>query len=65
MLYAADVHMKQRDYLANEFSGADIMTGPACTVSKRLGADISDKPHLEKYIDRCNSRSAMRRAWTV
>ena len=65
MLGAVDAHMKGRDYLAGEFSGADIMTGHACTVAKRLGADTTDKPDLEAYIERCNARPAMQRAWAV
>ena len=33
MLQAVDAHMEGREYIAGEFSGADIMTGHACTVS--------------------------------
>lgn len=65
MLGAVDAHMKGREYLAGEFSGADIMTGHACTVAKRLGANTTDKPNLEAYIERCNARPAMQRAWAV
>ena len=65
MLSAVDAHMAGREYLAGEFSGADIMTGHACTVSRRLGADVSDKPNVESYIERCNARPAMQKAWSV
>ena len=65
MLQAVDAHMEGREYIAGEFSGADIMTGHACTVSKRLGADVSDKPNVEAYIKRCNARPALQKAWTV
>lgn len=65
MLSAVDAHMEGREYLAGEFSGADIMTGHACTVSRRLGADVSDKPNVEAYIERCNARPAMQKAWAV
>jgi len=65
MLQAVDAHMEGREYIAGEFSGADIMTGHACTVSKRLGADVSDKPNVEAYIERCNARPALQKAWTV
>ena len=65
MLSAVDAHMKGREYLAGEFSGADIMTGHACTVSRRLGADVSDKPNVEAYIERCNARPAMQKAWSI
>jgi len=65
MLGAVDMHMAGREYLAGEFSGADIMTGHACTVARRLGADVADKPNVEAYIERCNARPAMQKAWTV
>ena len=65
MLQAVDAHMESRVYIAGEFSGADIMTGHACTVAKRLGADVSDKPNVEAYIERCNARPALQKAWTV
>ena len=65
MLSAVDAHMEGRDYLAGAFSGADIMTGHACTVSRRLGADVSDKPNVEAYIERGNARPAMQRAWAA
>jgi glutathione S-transferase len=59
MLVAVDVHMEGRDYLAGQFSAADIMTGHACSVSRRLGADISGLPNLSAYIDRIETRPAL------
>lgn len=63
MLGAVDRAVQERDFLAGEFSGADIMTGHASIVSARLGADISDKPALAAYIDRLQARPALQRAW--
>lgn len=65
MLSAVNAHMAGREYLAGEFSGADIMTGHACTVAARLGADMADKPHLAAYIERVNARPALKRAWAA
>jgi glutathione S-transferase len=65
MLTAVDVHMQDRKFLAGEFSGADIMTGHACIVSGRLGADISDKPNVAAYIDRLEARPALQKAWAT
>lgn len=65
MLMAVDEGLAGRDYLAGEFSGADIMTGHACTVAARLGADVSDKPSVAAYIARLNARPAMQRAWAT
>jgi glutathione S-transferase len=65
MLSAVDAHLAGREFLAGGFSGADIMTGHACTVARRLGADISDKPDVAAYIDRLNARPALQRAWAA
>jgi len=65
MLTAIDLHMQDREFLAGEFSGADIMTGHACIVSGRLGADISDKPNIAAYIDRLEARPALKKAWAA
>ena len=63
MLQAVNIYLEGREYLAGEFSGADIMTGHACTVARRLGADVSDKPNVAAYIERCNARPALKKAW--
>ena len=65
MLGAVNMALKSKEYLAGDFTGADIMTGHACTVSSRLGADISDKPNVEAYIKRLNDRPAMQKAWAT
>ena len=65
MLGAIDVHLAGREFLAGDFSGADIMTGHACTVAGRLGADVSDKPNVAAYIERLNARPALKRAWAA
>lgn len=63
MLSAVDTHLTDREYLAGDFSGADIMTGHACTVAAKLGADVSDKPNVAAYIERLNARPALQKAW--
>lgn len=65
MLTAVDMHLQDCEFLAGEFSGADIMTGHACIVSGRLGADISDKPNVAAYIDRLEARPALQKAWAT
>ena len=65
MLTAVDLHMENREFLAGDFSGADIMTGHACIVSARLGADISDKNNVKAYIDRLEQRPALKKAWAT
>jgi glutathione S-transferase len=65
MLSAVDPHLAGREYLAGAFSGADIMTGHACTVAARLKADVSDKPNVAAYIARINARPALQKAWAT
>lgn len=66
MLTAVDAHMEGREFLAGEFSGADIMTGHACSVAvKRLGGGASELPNLNAYVERIDSRPAMQRARAV
>ncbi len=63
MLGAVEDGLHGRDFLAGAFGGADIMTGHACIVASRLGADLSDKPSVRDYIDRLNARPALQKAW--
>ena len=63
MLTAVDSGLQGREFLAGDFSGADIMTGHACVVATRLGADISDKPNVAAYVERLQARPALQRAW--
>jgi glutathione S-transferase len=62
MLEPVDAALAGREYLAGEFSGADIMTGQACVVAARLGADLSDKPNVAAYVERLKSRPALQTA---
>ena len=62
MLKAVDAALEGKEYLAGEFSGADIMCGQAVIVSDRLGADLSDKPNLKPYIDRLKAWPAFQKA---
>ena len=63
MLGAVDARLEGREFLAGDFSGADIMTGHASIVASRLGADLSAMPNLTAYIDRLESRPALAAAW--
>ncbi|NKC11270.1 MAG: glutathione S-transferase family protein [Gammaproteobacteria bacterium] len=65
MLDAVNEQLEGREYLVGEFSGADIMTGHACVVSARLGADVSDKPNVSAYIDRLKARPGLAKAFAT
>ena len=65
MLGAVEQRLEDRDYLAHEFSGADIMSGHATIVADRLGADTSDKPKVAAYIERLKARPALQAAYAA
>jgi len=65
MLSAVDRALEGRDYLAGDFSGADIMTGHASIVARKLGADIADKPNLAAYTERLLARPALQKAFAA
>lgn len=65
MLTAVEKELEGQDYIAGDFSGADIMSGHACIVAQRLGADVSDKPNVSAYIERLKGRDAYQRAIAV
>ena len=65
MLLAVEQHMDGRDYLAGDFSGADIMTGHAVVGAGGMGIDFSDKPNLAAYAARLNARSALQKALSL
>lgn len=63
MLTAVDAHMAERHYLAGEFSGADIMTGHACSVAtKRISMDPTTLPNVTAYVERIEARPALVKA---
>ena len=64
MLTAVDSGLRGHEFLAGAFSGADIVTGDACIVATRLGADVSDKPNVAAYVERLQARPALQRGGT-
>ena len=63
MLTAVEEGLADREFLAGDFSGADIMAGHSCVVAARLGADISDKPNVTAYTKRLEARPALQKAF--
>ncbi|MGR8950194.1 MAG: glutathione S-transferase family protein [Gammaproteobacteria bacterium] len=64
-LGAAEAHMSGREFLADEFTVADTITGHAIIMSRRLGADFDECPNLSAYADRLETREAFHRAESV
>ncbi len=58
-----EAHLEGREYLAGSFSVADTITGHACIMAEKRGADLSDKPNLKAYNERLLARPALEAAW--
>lgn len=66
MLSVVEGHMQGRDYLAGDFSGADMMTGHSVIVSRdMLKLDYSAFPALDAYANRLLERPALQKAMTL
>ena len=50
-----------RDYLAGDFSAADIMLGHACYMSRRLGCVAPELANVNAWIDRIEQRPAFQK----
>ena len=61
-LGAAEAHMEGREYMADDFTVADTITGHAVMMSRRLGADFTNCPNLSAYANRLEGRAAFRAA---
>ncbi len=61
VLAAVDSHIAGRDYLAEDFSAADTITGHACIVAGKLGAEVL--PNVAAYTERLLARPALQAAW--
>ncbi|MEZ5938436.1 MAG: glutathione S-transferase N-terminal domain-containing protein [Hyphomonadaceae bacterium] len=52
--------LKQREWLANEYSIADIACWPWIRIYKRYGVDLNSFAHLRAWFDRMGERPAVR-----
>ena len=61
LLAVMDEQLSTRDYLAGEYSIADIAAFPWVRPYKRLGNDIANFPNLERWYQSLKARDAVRR----
>ena len=61
-LSAVEEHMENREFLADEFTIAETITGHAVIMSRRLGANFDPLPNLTAYADRLEARAAFKAA---
>jgi GST-like protein len=57
-----DARLKDRPYLAGDYSIADMASYPWVRPYKSQGQDLSEFPHLEKWYQRMHDRPAVARA---
>ena len=62
---AVEPHMADREFLADEFTIADTITGHAIIMARRAGVDFSALPNLSGYADRLEARPAFVKADTA
>jgi len=60
-----DRRLKERDYLAGEYSIADIATFPWLRSWERQGQNIEDYPNLKRWFDAIAARPAVQRGLQV
>jgi len=52
--------LKSKDYLIENFSGADIMLGHSCYMSNRLGCVSDEMVNLKAYLERISERPSFK-----
>jgi glutathione S-transferase len=57
-----EAQLEDRDYLAGNFTAADITSGAAAISARINGTDFSEFPRLDAYCDRLMERPAFKRA---
>ena len=60
-----DRRLKDRDYLAGEYSIADMATYPWAKLWERQGQDIAEFPHMKAWLERLLARPAVKRGLSV
>jgi len=61
LLAVMDVRLRDREYLAGDYSIADMAAFPWLIPYRRLGNDLDGFPQLREWFDRMKSRPAVRR----
>ena len=60
-----DRQLAENEYLAGDYSIADIATWPWVSIHGWAGVDTSDLPHLERWLDTVGKRKAVQRGRAV
>ena len=62
MLVPVNAALDGQNYLAGDFSAADVMTGSAAITAKSIGIEMGQMPHLAAYVERLTARPAYQKA---
>ncbi len=65
LLCVMDTRLEDREYLAGAYSIADIACFPWVANWQKLGADVSDFPHLRAWLERIGARPAVARGMAL
>lgn len=65
ILNTVEKKLSDQNYLAGQFSAADIMTGHAVIMASKSGVDLSSKANLLEYADRLMKRPCLKKAWAL
>jgi glutathione S-transferase len=60
-----DTALEAHEYLAGDYSIADIATWPWVRLHSWAGVDIDDLPHLQRWIERIGERPAVAVGWKI
>lgn len=60
-----DQRLGQTEYLADEYSIADIATFPWIRAHKSLGVELSEFPHVARWYDAIDERPAVQRGLAI
>ncbi|OZI35211.1 thiol:disulfide oxidoreductase [Bordetella genomosp. 1] len=60
-----DRRLADRDYVAGDYSIADIAAYPWIVPHEKQGQDLADFPHLKRWFDRIAARPAVQRAYAL
>jgi GST-like protein len=60
-----DIRLKDRDFLAGEYSIADMASWPWVVPYERMGQDLNEFPNLKRWFETMKARPAVERGFAV
>jgi GST-like protein len=60
-----DERLEDREYVAGEYSIADMACYPWIVLHERQGQDLNDYTHLKRWFDKIHNRPAVQRAYAL